>query len=159
MRVIVMALAVLMILASGCGSDSPSGVQNTTPTTYELSAGPGWFVTSPDVDLSKFSSVSIVVTFKSNAATDFTFSTSPQFQLWTHPDVYDLTQPGTVTINDEPSGQASPGSTFMYDLTVDLTNIPPNQVHIALRPTEDTTYGTLGTSKISVSSSEVKFTP
>jgi len=156
-RVIVMALAVLMILASGCGSDSPSGVQNTTPTSYEVSAAADWFVTSPDIDLSKYATAKIAVTFESDVTDFMNFSSPPQIQLWSEPDNYNFVQAGAVTINDQPSGQASPGSTFMYDLAIDLSNVPPNQLHIAIRPTENTIYGTLGPSEISVTSSTVTF--
>jgi len=87
------------------------------------------------------------------------FSSSPQFQLWSDPDVYDFVAENAVTINSEPSGTVSPGNNFSFDLTVDLTNIPDNQTHIAIRPKEDNAFGNLGPSKSSVISSEAKFIP
>ena len=157
MRRTALIMALLMLFVAGCGSDSPSGVQNTTPTTYEVSAAANWFVTSPDIDLSKYATAKIAVTFESNVTDLMNFSKPPQIQLWSEPDNYDFVQAGAVTINDQPSGVASPGSMFWYDLTIDLSNVPPNQVHIAIRPTENSIYGTLGPSKISVTSSTVTF--
>jgi hypothetical protein len=116
-----------------------------------------WFVTSPDVDLSQFSSVELSVTF-TNDTGNLTFDSSPHFQLWSDPDVFGFIAEGDVTINSEPSGVISPGNAFSYDLTVDLSNIPADQMHIAIRPRSDTN-GTLGPSKISLFLSEVTFTP
>jgi hypothetical protein len=149
----------LILLAVGCGDDSTSPTTNNTPTNYEMTATTSWFITSPDVDLSKFSSAHIVVSFTSNTSDDCLFNSSPQFQLWSNPDTYDFLAEGAVTINSEPSGTVSPGNIFSYDLTLDLTNLPPNQDHIAMRPNEDNLYGNLGPSKASVSSSDVSFTP
>jgi hypothetical protein len=124
-----------------------------------MTAATNWFVTSPDVDLSMFSSAHILVTYTSDVADDCVFNSSPQFQLWSDPDVYDFPAEGAVTINAEPTGTVSPGNTFSYDLTLDLTNLPANQVHIAMRPNEDNLFGNLGPAKASVFSSEVTFTP
>ena len=59
------------------------------------------------------------------------------------PDVYDFVTAGDVTIISEPSGTVAPGATYSYDLTVDLSNVPANQTHIALRPVDNNLFGTI----------------
>ena len=94
-----------------------------------------------------------------DSTNDMTFNASPQFQLWSSPDSYDFIGAGDVTINSEPSGTVPPGSDYSYDLTVDLTNIPANQVHLALRPVDNNLFGSIGPTYSSVVSSTVTFTP
>lgn len=159
MRPIKLLPVVLLFVAWGCGDDDSNTVNDPEPTTYEVSAATSWFVTSPDVDLSQFSSAQVIVTFTSDVAGDLLFNSSPQFQLWSHPDVYDFVLEGDVTINVEPSGTVTPGNTFSYDLTVDLADVPDGQTHIAIRPVDNMNFGTLGPSRISVFSSEVTFAP
>ena len=159
MKRTLLAVFILFLLAVGCGNDSTSPTMNTTPTSYKITATTNWFVTSPDVDLSKFSSAHIVVTYTSNVPDDCVFNSSPQFQLWSDPDVYDFPSEGAVTINSEPASTVSPGDTFSYDLTLDLTNLPPGQDHIGMRPKENNLYGNLGPPRSTVFSSDVTFTP
>jgi len=150
----------LLFFISGCGGGS-SGSSLSSGTIFAITNTTSWFKTSPDTDLSQYSSVNIKVTFTNNDSTnDMTFNTSPQFQLWSNPDTsYDFVTMSDVTINSEPSGTVPPGSDYSYDLTVDLTNIPAGQVHLALRPFDNNIFGAIGPTYTSVVSSTVTFTP
>jgi len=149
----------LLFFISGCGGSS-SGSSLSSGTIFAITNATSWFITSPDTDLSQYSSVNIKVTFTNNDSTnDMTFNTSPQFQLWSVPDSYDFIGAGDVTINSEPSGTVPPGGNYSYDLTVDLTNIPAGQVHLALRPVDNLSFGSIGPTYTSVVSSTVTFTP
>ena len=146
-------LLLISFFISGCGGSS-SG------TDFEVIELPvfGWFVTSPDTNLSQYSSVNIKVTFTNNHSTsDMTFNSSPQFQLWSNPDVYDFVAAGDITITSEPSGIVGPGGNYSYDLTVDLSNVPANQMHLALRPVDNNLFGTISPPNTSVVTSEVTF--
>ena len=144
-------VVLLSFFVASCGGDS-------TKPSYEMLALTSWFVTSPNTNLDQYTSADIRVTFSNDHSTNvMTFNSSPQFQLWSDPDVYDFVAAGDVTINTEPAGVVAPGATYSYDLTVDLRNVPADQMHIALRPVDNNLFGTIGPGFTSVVTSEVIF--
>lgn len=134
---VLMLLSMALLGSSGCGG----GTGPVAVPALDLITLTNWWVTSPDTPLGNAGTIRIVAEFLNVAGGDFEFTQpSPRFQLWTDPS--NITPP--FVVNAEPTGKVSPGATYTYDLTVDVSDVPFGERHLALRPAENGAFGNLG---------------
>ncbi|MDZ7706381.1 MAG: hypothetical protein U5J97_00550 [Trueperaceae bacterium] len=138
---LLLAVAAAVLLLAGCGASTP--VQDSGPELELVANGSGqWYVTSPDADLTAFDALRIVVVLENGTGADTTFVGDEEPQIWTTPSVVDP----PVTFQVVPSGTFPAGALFAYDLTVDLSGLPPGETGLAFRP-YSFTNGTMSPSK------------
>ncbi len=119
-----LAVVATVLLLAGCGASTPA--QDSGPELELVANGSGqWFVTSPDADLTAFDALRIVVVLENGTGADTTFVGDEEPQIWTTPSVDEP----PVTFQVVPSGTFPAGALFAYDLTVDLSGLPPVLVH------------------------------
>ncbi len=158
MRLSFLLVVAFALLGLGCSDDDSTTSPNADPVYGEFTTLSHWWVTTPDVDLSEYDTAELRATFTNAGANDIEFDLAVGFQLWSDPDVYNFVSEDAVTIVAQPSGAVPPGGSIYFSLLVDLANIPVEQVHIAIRPT-NTTNGTLGPGSLTLLSSEVTWNP
>ncbi len=158
MRYPILMIAMIALFSLGCSDDDSTTSPKADPVYGEFTTLSHWWATTPDVDLSEYDTAELRATFANAGANDIEFDLAVGFQLWSDPDVYNFVVEDAVTIVAQPSGAVPPGGSIYFSLLVDLANIPADQVHIAIRPT-NTTNGTLGPGQLTLLSSEVTWIP
>jgi hypothetical protein len=115
------------------------------PTT--LTPGLNWFETSPP--FFGISELRMVLTLRNEETVDFLFVAGDTFQMWGVP-----TGDPPVVVNAEPVGVVTPGATFTYDLTFDLSGVP-TATALAFRPYDSFAFGILDPTQASLVSVEL----
>lgn len=117
----------------------------TCPTT--LTPLTNWYQTSPA--FSGINQLRMVLTLRNDETGNFTFNAGNTFDAWSVP-----TGDPPFVVNAEPVGTVTPGSTFRYDLTFDLSGVP-TATALAFRPYDGFSYGTLTPTQASLVSVEM----
>lgn len=97
-----------------------------------------WYETSPQTVLSTLGQIQLIFTLRNDTGSNFVLNGT--FDMWSEPNVIN---PPTfpVVVNSSASGTITPGSTFSYDLTIDLSGLPATEVTLAIRPFEFSSLG------------------
>ena len=129
-RVAVRGLALLAIVLAlaACGHTK------TVPLPeMDMVATTNWWVTTPEVQLDRYTSMDIQVTFKNDSGTTVEFTGAPpadDIQIWSNPSVGSP----DATFAVFPSGTYLVGETFEWNISLDLSSLPSGETSIAIRP-------------------------
>jgi len=109
-----------------------------------------WYETSPQAVLSGFGQIRLVLTLQNDTVSNFELDGT--IQIWTSPSI--IGPPALpVVVNSPPVGTFVPGSTFTYDITVDLSGLPGTEVALALRGIDTNLFGRIRPNIASIVSS------
>lgn len=120
----------------------PAHAQTSVCPVLEAAPRSAGFVLSMSTVLRDLGQIRVQTTFRNIHATN-NMQFAGNFQLTTTPGG---TAPPTlpVTVNSAPAGIVPPGSTFTYDLTIDLSGLPATDTNILFRPVDENLFGTIG---------------
>ncbi|MEM7592526.1 MAG: excalibur calcium-binding domain-containing protein [Cyanobacteria bacterium P01_A01_bin.83] len=118
-----------------------AAVKNTCP--QNLLAQPFWYQTEPET-LVGTKSIAMKVDLRNKGGKTMNFNSNPErtFQIWTSPRINGELYIPKYTVNSAPSGRVNSNGVFNYDLTLDLSDAPPEISEIDFRPV-DNTFGTM----------------